>query len=156
MTDGAAWRGNWKSRIYERIRERGGYDSLTAFVEARPAVPLSVLADELGEDVAAIQLLSGLLAEAERRQRVRRFERDVLARELAEGLPNGWPAVLDDANRFEVAMALARWVGYVPEGHQENARRVMSILLASPPPPGWHPLGPDDALLLSLLPDEEV
>ncbi|MFE8598844.1 hypothetical protein [Archangium violaceum] len=26
----------------------------------------------------------------------------------------------------------------------------------STPPPGWRPLGPDDELLLTLLPDEEV
>jgi hypothetical protein len=29
-------------------------------------------------------------------------------------------------------------------------------LLATPPTPGWHPLGPDDELLLTLLPDEEA
>jgi hypothetical protein len=27
---------------------------------------------------------------------------------------------------------------------------------ATPPPPGWRPLGSDDELLLALLPDEEV
>jgi len=35
MTDGRSWEGNWKVRLYERVRERG-YDSLTAFAEARP------------------------------------------------------------------------------------------------------------------------
>ena len=39
MTDGRSWQGNWKARLYERVRERG-YDSLTAFADARPAVPL--------------------------------------------------------------------------------------------------------------------
>ena len=155
MSGGDAWGGNWKSRLYERIRERG-YASLTAFAEARPAVPLYLLAEELGEDVAAVQVLSGLLAEAERSHRVTRFERDVLVRELSEGLPDGWPAVMDDANRFEVAMALARWIGYTPEAHQDRARQVMAALLASPPPPGWRPPGPDDELLLTLLPDEEA
>jgi hypothetical protein len=29
-------------------------------------------------------------------------------------------------------------------------------LPATPPPPGWRPLGPDDELLGTLLPDEEV
>jgi hypothetical protein len=155
MSGGDAWGGNWKSRLYERIRERG-YASLTAFAEARPAVPLYLLAEELGEDVAAVQVLSGLLAEAERSHRVTRFERDMLVRELSEGLPDGWPAVMDDANRFEVAMALARWIGYTPEAHQDRARQVMAALLASPPPPGWRPPGPDDELLLTLLSDEEV
>ncbi|WP_338268050.1 hypothetical protein [Corallococcus caeni] len=105
MSDGGAWQGNIKARLYERVRERG-YDSLTAFADARPAVPLFVLADELGNDVAAVQVLSGLLYEAEQHKRVTRFVRDVL--------------------------------------------------LASPPPPGWRPLGPDDEVLRTLLPDEEA
>ena len=49
MSEGSAWRGNWKVRLYERVQERG-YDSLTAFAEARPSVPLVELAEELGED----------------------------------------------------------------------------------------------------------
>jgi len=156
MTAEHPWQGNWKVRLYERVRERG-YDSLTAFAEARPAIPLHALADELGEDdVAAVQVLSGLLAEAEQRKQVTRFVRDVLVRELSDGLPNGWPAVLDDANRFEVAQALALWSGHTPETHQTRADRVIEALLATPPPPGWRPLGPDDELLRTLLPDEEV
>ena len=87
MSDGRAWQGNWKARLYERVRERG-YDSLTAFAEARPAVPLYVLAEELGkDDVAGVQVLSGLLAEAEQRKQVTRFVRDVLVRELCPEPP---------------------------------------------------------------------
>jgi len=156
MSDGRFWEGNWKARLYERVRERG-YDSLTAFAEARPAVPLYLLAEELGEDdVAAVQVFSGLLAEAERRKQVTRLVRDVLVRELADGLPRGWPTVMDDANRFEVAMALGRWSAYTPETHKERVKQARAALRATPPPPGWRPLGPDDELLLTLLPDEEV
>ncbi|QDE93641.1 NUDIX hydrolase [Myxococcus xanthus] len=155
MSGGEAWRGNIKARLYERVRERG-YDSLTAFAEARPAVPLYALADELGNDVAAVQLLSGLLAEAERSKKVTRFVRDVLVRLLSQSLPNGWPDVLDDANRFKVAKALGSWTAYTPETHEERARLVGDALLANPPPAGWRPLGPDDELLRTLLPDEEA
>ncbi|ATB40319.1 NUDIX hydrolase [Cystobacter fuscus] len=69
MSNGSAWQGNVKARLYERVRERG-YDSLTAFKER---------ADKAGD-----------------------------------------------------------------------------ALLATPPPPGWRPLGPDDELLRTHLPDEEV
>jgi hypothetical protein len=156
MSDGRAWQGNVKARLYERVRERG-YASLTAFAEARPTVPLYLLAEELGkEDVAAVQVLSGLLAEAEQRKQVTRFVRDVLARELSESLPNGWPAVLDDANRGEVAMALGTWTAYTPTTHKERVRRAGDALLATPPPPGWRPLSADDELLRTLLPDEEA
>jgi hypothetical protein len=156
MTDGRSWEGNWKARLYERVRERG-YDSLTAFADARPAVPLYALAEELGkDDVAGVQVLGGLHAEAEQRKQVTRFVRDVLVRTLSQSLPNGWPAVMDDESRIAVAKALGRWSGYTPETHQERADQVMEALRATPPPPGWRPLGPDDELLRTLLPDEEV
>ncbi|HEX5752669.1 MAG TPA: NUDIX hydrolase [Archangium sp.] len=156
MSSGRAWQGNVKARLYERVRERG-YDSLTAFADARPAVPLHLLAEELGkDDVAGVQVLSGLLAEAERRKQVTRFVRDVFTRLWSQSVPDGWPTVLDDANRFKVAEALGSWIAYTPETHKERADRVSDSLLATPPPPGWRPLGPDDTLLLTLLPDEEA
>jgi hypothetical protein len=156
MSEGGAWQGNVKARLYVRVRERG-YASLTAFAEARPTVPLYLLAEELGkDDVAAVQMMSGLLAEAEQRKQVTRFVRDLLVRELSESLPNGWPAVLDDANRGEVAMALGTWTAYTPTTHKERVRRAGDALLATPPPPGWRPLSPDDELLRTLLPDEEA
>ncbi|RYZ42654.1 MAG: NUDIX hydrolase [Myxococcaceae bacterium] len=156
MTISHPWEGNWKARLYERARARG-FDSLTAFADARPAVPLHQLAEELGkEDVAGVQVLNGMLAEAEQRRQVTRFVRDVLVRMLAQSLPDGWPAVMDDASRFLVAKALGRWSGYTPETHQERADQVMAALRAAPPPAGWRPLGPDDELLRTLLPDEQV
>ncbi|OJH37200.1 NUDIX hydrolase [Cystobacter ferrugineus] len=156
MSSGQAWRGNWMVRLYERVRERG-YDSLTAFANARPTASLVALAEELGEDdVAGVQVLSGLLTEAEQRKQVTRFVRDVLVRELSECLPDGWPAVLDDANRFKVAKALGSWFADTPETHRNRVDKASDALLATPPPPGWRPLGPDDELLLTLLPDEEV
>ncbi|WNG40829.1 NUDIX hydrolase [Archangium violaceum] len=156
MTDGRSWEGNWKVRLYERVRERG-YDSLTAFAEARPTASLVALAEELGpDDIAAVQVFSGLLAEAERSRKVTRLVRGQLVRELSLRLPNGWPAVLDDESRLKVAVALARWSAYTPETHEERVGKIGDALLATPPPPGWRPLGPDDDLLLTLLPDETV
>jgi hypothetical protein len=156
MSDGRAWQGNVKARLYERVRERG-YDSLTAFAEARPTAALVALADELGEDdIAAVQVFSGLVAEAERSRKVTRLVRGQLVRELYETLPDGWPAVMDDEARLAVAEALGFWSAYTPETHEERVRKAGDALLATPPPPGWRPLGPDDELLLTLLPDEEA
>jgi hypothetical protein len=156
MNEERSSRGNWKIRLYERIRERG-YDSLTAFAEAHPTSPLVELAEELGEDdISAVQLFSGLVAEAEQSRQVTRLVRGQLVRELSESLPGGWPAIMDDANRFEVAQALAFWSAFTPETHQKRVEQVGDALMATPPPPGWRPLGPDDALLLTLLPDEEA
>jgi hypothetical protein len=156
MNDGRSWQGNWKVRLYERVRERG-FTSLTAFAEARPAVPLYVLAEELGkDDVAGVQVLGELLAEAEQRRQVTRFVRDVLVRLLSQSLPEGWPVVLDDEASLEVAIVLGSWVAYTPETHKQRADQAGTALLATPPPPGWRPLGPDDELLRTLLPDEEA
>lgn len=156
MSDGHAWRDNWKTRLYERVHALG-FSSLTAFAEARPAVPLHELADELGkEDVAGVQVLKELLAEAKQRKQVTRFVRDVLVRGLSESLPEGWPMELNDTNRFKVAAVIGPWIADTPDTHKERARRVGRALVATPPRPGWRPLGPDDELLLTLLPDEEV
>jgi hypothetical protein len=156
MRDGHPWQGNWVVRLSERVRERG-YDSLTAFADARPTASLVALAEELGkDDVAGVQVLRGLLAEAERRKQVTRFVRDVFVRLWFQSVPDGWPTVLDDANRFKVAKALGSWFAYTPETHKERVDRASDALFATPPPPGWRPLGPDDELLLTLLPDEEV
>ena len=154
MTDGRSWEGNWKVRLYERVRERG-YTSLTAFAETRPTASLVALAEELGEDdVNAVQVFSGLVAEAERSHRLTRLVRGQLVRELSESLPHGWPAVMDDDARLEVAMALGSWAAFTPVTHKERADHVMTALRTNPPPPGWRPLGPDDELLRTLLPDE--
>ncbi len=156
MSEDRSWEGNWKIRLYERLHERG-YDSLTAFADARPTASLVELAEELGEeDVNAVQVFSGLVAEAERSHRLTRLVRGQLVRELSEGLPDGWPCLLDDANRFKVARTLGLWTSYTPETHKERVKQVGDALLATPPPPGWRPLGPDDELLLTLLPDEEA
>jgi len=59
MSDGNPWQGNWVARLCERVRERG-YDSLTAFAEARPTASLVTLAEELGpDDVAGVQVFTG-------------------------------------------------------------------------------------------------
>jgi hypothetical protein len=156
MNEGRSWQGNWRVRLYERVRERG-YDSLTAFAEARPTASLVALAEELGpDDIAGVQVFKGLVDEAERSHQVTRLVRGQLVRELYESFPNGWPAVMDDEARLEVAMALGSWFGFTPVTHQERVDRASDALLATPPPPGWRPLGPDDELLLTLLPEEEV
>ncbi len=156
MTDGSSWLGNWRARLYERVRERG-YTSVTAFAEARPTASLVALAEELGkDDVAGAQVFGVLVDEADRSHRLTRLVRGQLVRELWEVLPDGWPAVLDDTNRFKVAMALGSWFAYTPETHKERVNQMGDALLATPPPAGWRPLGPDDELLRTLLPDEEV
>ena len=156
MNEGSAWRGPWKVRIRERLQARG-YGSLTAFAEARPTASLVALAEELGkDDIAGAQVFSVLVDEATRNHRLTRLVRGQLVRELVQCLPDGWPAEMDDAHRFKIAKALGFWSSFTPESHQHRVEQARAVLRATPPPPGWRPLGPDDELLLALLPDEET
>ena len=156
MSDGRSWDGNWKDRLRERVHKRG-YASLTAFADTRPTASLVDLAEELGaDDLNAVQVFSGLVSEAEASHRLTRLTRSQFVRELYECLPNGWPVVMDDANRFKTARALGSWTAFTPETHKERVRRARAVLRSNPPPPGWRPLGPDDELLRMLLPDEET
>lgn len=154
MSEGRSWRGDWKARVRERLRGQG-HSSLTAFAEARPTLALTDLARELGDDINAAQVFSELVVEAERGQWLTRLVRGQFVRELSQSLPEGWPSVMDDASRFKIAKALGLWSTFTPETHQERVDRASDALLAAPPPAGWRPVGHDDALLLSLLPDEE-
>jgi hypothetical protein len=141
MKDGHPWQGNWVVRLYERVRERG-YDSLTAFADERPTASLVDLAKELGkDDIAGVQVLRGLLAEAERRKQVTRFVRDVFVRLWSQSVPDGWPAVLDDANRFKVAKALGSWFAYTPETHKERVDQVLPRSVDGGNRPGSGPTG---------------
>lgn len=153
--EGTAWRGNWLVRLHERVRDRG-YDSVTAFADARPTASLVELADELGQDIAGVQIHRVLIDEAVRSHKLARLVRGTLVRELWERLPDGWPPTMEDPDRIKVAMVLASWISYTPETHQEHARQVMMALVANPPAPGWRPKDSDDELLRTLMPDEEA
>ncbi|WP_342377839.1 NUDIX hydrolase [Myxococcus stipitatus] len=156
MTDRHPWKGNWKVRLHERVRERG-YSSLTAFAEARPTASLVSLAEALGpDDIAGVQVFSALVDEAERTHRLTRLVRAQLVRELSEFLPNGWPAEMNDDTREDVAIALGQWSAYTPEVLRERVMRAGGALMGMPHPPGWRPLSPDDELLRTLLPDDEA
>jgi len=159
MSEGGAWRGNWLVRLQERVRDRG-YSSVTAFAEARPTASLSELADELGEDIAGVQIHKVLVDEADRSHKLPRLVRATLVREFRDWLPNGWPASLDPdvegGDRFKVAAALSGWTSYSPDPYQERVRLAGDLLMAHPPQPGWYPEGPDDELLRTLIPDDEA
>ncbi len=115
------------------------------------------LAEELGEDdVNAVQVFSGLVAEAERSHQLTRLVRGQLVRELSQiSRTAGRPCwTTQTVSRLPWRSPVG--VAYTPETHEERVRQVGDALLATPPPPGWRPLGPDDELLRTLLPDEEV
>ncbi|HZI05164.1 MAG TPA: NUDIX hydrolase, partial [Archangium sp.] len=127
MSQDRSWQGNWPVRLYERVRERG-YTSLTAFAAAHSTLPLVELAEELGDDLNAVQVFKVLVEEAERSHQLTRLVRGQLVRELSESLPNGWPAVMDDEARMEVAIAFGSWAAFTPVTHKGRADQVMAAL----------------------------
>jgi hypothetical protein len=60
------------------------------------------------------------------------------------------------AKRMKFYDIPSSWTANAPETHEERVRQAGDSLLANPPPAGWRPLGPDDELLRTLLPDEEA
>ena len=154
------YQGDWVARLCERARERG-HGSLTAFADANPTLSLDSLAKELGkddltkEDITGSQVRDGLLEEAERHNQVAHFVRDQFVRLCAQWLPEGWPAVMA-ANHDKIGEVYGRWSLYTPKTHKVRVIKAKYALHEAPPPPGWRPLGPDDELLLTLLPDEKV
>jgi hypothetical protein len=111
---GQAWSGDWRARVFERLRARG-LESVTAFADSRPAASAVELADEPSidatagidrADVAAEQLLRIWREEArgggsEATERLRRPWRAALWRTAAT-LRNSTPksrAIPDDDRR---------------------------------------------------------
>lgn len=156
MSEGKSWTGDWKKRLYERVHGLG-YESLTDFSCDHPTASTVALAEKLGkEDINAVQIVSGLLSEAEQTKKVSRFIRDMFVRHFYEYLPNGWPDIIDDKSRFDISGALSTWISYIPEATQDRAEKTALDLMANPPPARWKPFGPNDELLIKLFPDEDI
>ena len=147
-----SWEGDWHERIYERAKEKG-YDSVTAFADARPLISLLDLADELGpDDVNAAQLRAILRDEAERGGFVDRFARSLFVRTMWHELPKGWRVDPGDGFDFDFKATgpVVELIVELPKSHEQMARNFARILKAADLPIGWLPDGPDDPVLVAL------
>lgn len=140
----SAWLGDWKKRILERIAARG-YQCVGGFIESKPGISLIDLANELGPDVAADQLMRMYREEASRdAQSFTRFSRSVLSRHLRDILKEGWRL----SDTFPRAHAYGEWCGDIGEAHWPASDRVWDALMATAPE-GWIPSGTDDPVLVA-------
>ena len=143
------WEQDWPTRVYERISERG-FHSLSEFFDSRPMVSLISLADELGPNVAAVQLESLWFREAEVHGRLPQVLASLLIRYVRESIPQGWRT--GDTFDSMLADAFATWENIADLVLSESARdRVWDCLRSLSPAPGWLPVVPPDALTSSLL-----
>lgn len=152
MANMKSWSGDWYARIRERAKAKG-YESVTAFADARPRASLLALAEELGaEDVNGAQLLTVLRDEAEEGRFVERFARCLLVHEIYEAIPKGWRVAPDDGFDFEFNATgpLVTLITELPKSHETMARNLARIMMAAELPVGWLPEGPDDPVLVAL------
>lgn len=141
----SAWQGNWKQRLLDHLHARG-VASLTDFLRQKPAIPYLEIADILGqEDVTAFQVEWLHFEEAIKQGKFREAAIDSLVREISHHLPNGWK--VEAIGDFNTAGVWADWIVRL-ENYASNIRPIASALwrelLASRPPAGWKPEGPDD------------
>jgi hypothetical protein len=144
----SAWEGNWPDRIRERVAEQG-YESPFTFAEAKPKATFIELANELGEDVAPIQLEGVICDDYDKRGEAERYARGSLVRHLRDEIPDGWGI---GANfDFKRSGVYASWSSRLPEGYEEDADRVWAELKQTPRLyQGWLPEGPDDEILVEV------
>lgn len=138
------WEKDWPTRVYERIASFG-FHSLSEFMDSRPMVSLLSLADELGPDVAAVQLESLWFREAENRGRLAHTLGSLLIRYIREAIPQGWTT--GDEFDSNLADGFSMWENIADLVLSDSGReRVWERLRNLSPAPGWLPVVPHDEL----------
>jgi hypothetical protein len=134
------WKGDWRTRVTERARERGS-PSVTSFVGAHPTCTFRELAEVLGpDDVAAAQVQDVMRDEAgEDLHALERLVRNLLVRDPLLAIAPSW-----EVAKTTIQMNLADYLGESYEGALDRVFAALEKLA----PEGWRPTGPDDPLLL--------
>lgn len=143
------------SVIDERTRTLG-FDSLEAFLTARPGVGVVALAEELGRPVIGIDLVRVMLTRAYGRgsQAFREAAIDLLARHLREIQINGWGRLRpDDTPDTDIEIVnIAPWsiwssqISIVDKAASERTSAVFDALNATAET-GWKPADKNDPAL---------
>ena len=147
MGDGmssATWQHDWPIRVYERVQGLG-FHSLSEFIDSRPMVTLLELADELGPDIAAIQLESLWFREAEEQSRMAHALGSLFIRRIRDAIPHGWSS--GDDFESELAGGFASWGRVADMALSESDQdRVWDKLKNLSPESGWLPVIPHDEM----------
>jgi hypothetical protein len=141
----AAWQGNWKKRLLDRLQGRG-FATLTDYLRQKPGVPYLEIADLLGkEDVAAFHVEWLHFEEAVRHDEFRELAIDSLVREISHHLPDGWKE--EAKGDFNTASVWGDWIVRL-ENYSNNIKPIASAvwteLSNSHPPAGWKPQAAED------------
>jgi SAM-dependent methyltransferase len=144
-----------QSKLNERLRS-AGFDSLEAFLAARPGVGVVALANELGRPVVGVDIARAMLTGAQARGSgaFREVAIDLLARHIREILVNGWGRLRpneDPDTDLEIVniSAWAVWLTQIKAADaslDERAHAVYQALKATAPE-GWLPADGNDPIL---------
>lgn len=138
------YEGNWRQRLLITMAE-SGFGGPLDFLEAHPRVPLKVLAQEQ-LNASAVQLLDVAKAQAETASRFSWLAKDLLIRNLHEGIPSGWGGPQD----VEFAQAVALWQSFLGLGDSQrrrSAEKVVAKLRSAVVPKGWLPEDQGDPVM---------
>jgi hypothetical protein len=133
-----------------------GYDSIAAFVAARPGTPYPALATELGEEILGVMVAEAQLREARDAGRLRDAAADGLVRCLRQVLTGGWsrtepgdPEVTID---FMNITGWSLWIGlFMNARFAESALDAMWAELLQRAPAGWLPRDADDEVIRAVI-----
>lgn len=138
---GAAFADGWRAQVSAQLAAHG-FATAGALAAARPGVPLTELAREIG-GVAAVQLSRLLVEDALAAGQVARCAADLLVRQLRRAIPAGWPASADRVP-VPVARALALWKASLGEAIAVDLAPATAELATDSVPRGWLPETADD------------
>jgi hypothetical protein len=120
------WDGDWARRIGDFAR-REGYSHIWDYLRAHPGIPLTTVADTIG-DAAAIQIQQLIIKHCVAQREMGALIRDLMARSIRSQLPPS--------------------VGVLPEPYHALALEMrMSLLKSDVPAQGWLPESGDDEIL---------
>jgi len=146
------WSTDWEQRLRERVQARG-FDRVADYLAAHPLASYAELADDLGDDVAPIQVTRLQLAEAKEANVLREAAADVLVRVLRADLPEGWgrvPAGDDAEPDYLNASAFASWGAPMKwAGVADDVVAGVGAQLKARATPGWLPMGPRDQVIVA-------
>jgi hypothetical protein len=139
------WEGDIDAKVYRRVKEKG-HLSVREFAESLPTKSYVELAEELGEDVAGIQIEAVLADEYQNANELVRFIKSNLVRSICDNFPNGWNTEEDSSLKQAYAYA------EVSSTFLGNAKIIVengwNNLVKSPKLyKGWLPKNADDPIL---------
>jgi hypothetical protein len=147
------WEGDIDAKVYQRVKEKG-YTTVREFAESLPTKSYVKLAEELGEDVAGIQIEAVLADEYQKTNELVTFIKSNLVRSICDNFPNGWNTE-EDSNlkqAYTYAEVASPFVEPIDKKIEESWHRLVNLPQIFI---GWLPRDVDDPILTEAFKDFE-